>query len=123
MVGQNILLERHNTSLQILLTHMRTRQLKANATGADVAVASMSRRLDAGMRVFVPGWGHHSIMLLGVSRIDDGPHETSDRMFQRWSKSNRKQLLLRERHEGMITGEVQPQNIRVQEEISIPSNE
>ncbi len=79
----------------------------------------IARRLDAGMRMHVPGWGHHSIRPLGISRIIDRYYDTPDRSFQTWSKTHRKQLLLRERHEGMVIGDVQLQHIRTPENISM----
>jgi hypothetical protein len=85
----------------------------------DELAARISRRLDTGIRMHVPGWGRHSIRSLSVSRIIDRYYDTPDRMFQTWSKTHRKQLLLRERHEGRVIGNVYPQNIRTREEISM----
>ncbi len=85
----------------------------------DELAARISRRLDAGIRMHIPGWGRHSIRPLGVSRIIDRYYDTPDRTFQTWSKTHRKQLLLRERHEGTVIGDVHPQNIRTREEISM----
>ncbi len=67
----------------------------------------------------VPGWGRHSIRPLGVSRIIDRYYDTPDRTFQTWSKTHGKQLLLRERHEGTVIGDVHPQNIQTPAEISM----
>jgi hypothetical protein len=85
----------------------------------DELAARISRRLDNGIRMQVPGWGRHTIRPLGVSRIIDRYYDTPDRTFQTWSKTYGKQLLLRERHEGTVIGDVHPQNIRTREEISI----
>ena len=85
----------------------------------DALAVRISRRLDTGIRMHVPGWGRHSIRSLGVSRIIDRYYDTPDRMIQTWSKTNRKQLLLRERHEGTVIGDVYPQNIRTREQISM----
>ena len=85
----------------------------------DELAASISRRLDTGIRMYVPGWGRHFIRPLGVSRIIDRYYDTPDLTFQTWSKTHRKQLLLRDRHEGMVIGDVHPQNIRTREEISM----
>jgi hypothetical protein len=85
----------------------------------DELAARISRRLDTGIRMHVPGWGRHSIRPLGVSRIIDRYYDTPDQMFQTWSKTHRKQLLLRERHEGTVIGDVNPQNIRTREQISM----
>ena len=99
--------------------------LKVNAEIEDKSrlpvelAASISRRLDAGIRMHVPGWGRHSIRSLGVSRIIDRYFDTPDRTFQTWSKMHGKQLLLRERHEGTVIGDAHPQNIRTREQISI----
>ena len=84
----------------------------------DLAI-SIALRLDAGMRIHVPGWGRHSIRPLAVSRIIDRYYDTPDRAFQTWSKTQRKQLLLRERHEGLVSGDVQLQDIRSSEDISL----
>lgn len=85
----------------------------------DELAARISRRLDTGIRMYVPGWGRHFIRPLGVSRIIDRYYDTPDRTFQTWSKTHRKQLLLRERHEGTVIGDVHPQYIRTPEEISM----
>jgi hypothetical protein len=85
----------------------------------DELAARISRRLDTGIRMHVPGWGRNSIRPLCVSRIIDRYYDTPDRTFQTWSKTHGKQLLLRERHEGTVIGDVYPQNIRTREEISM----
>ena len=69
--------------------------------------------------MYVPGWGLHSIRPLGIRRIIDRYYDTPDRAFQTWSKTHGKQLLLRERHEGTVIGNIQLQNIRTPEEISM----
>jgi hypothetical protein len=61
----------------------------------------------------------YTIRSLGICRIIDRYYDTPDRAFQSWSKTHRKQLLLRERHEGAVIGDVHPQNIRTREEISM----
>jgi hypothetical protein len=85
----------------------------------DALAARISRRLDTGIRMHVPGWGRHSIRPIGVSRIIDRYYDTPDRTFQTWSKTHGKRLLLRERHEGTVIGDLHPQNIRTPKEISM----
>jgi hypothetical protein len=85
----------------------------------DELATRISRRLDTGIRMRVPGWGRYFTRPLGVSRIIDRYYDTPDRTFQTWSKKHRKQLLLRERHEGTIIGDVHLQNIRTPEDISM----
>ena len=86
--------------------------------------AKISRRLDTGIRMRVPGLGRCSIKPSGVSRIIDRYYDTPDRTFQTWSKTHGKQLLLRERHEGSIIGDVHLRNIRTPEDIlMIPTAE
>ena len=80
--------------------------------------AEIVRRLDAGMRIEVPGWGNYSLRPLRASRIIDQYYDTPDRLFSTWSKVNGKQLLLRDRHEGIIIGEVSPWSLQTQEEIA-----
>jgi hypothetical protein len=79
--------------------------------------AQIVRQLDAGMRMEVPGWGRYAIRPLGVSRIIDRYYDTPDRMFQTWSKAHGKPLLLRDRHEGNIVGDVDFRNIQTQADI------
>ncbi len=81
--------------------------------------ARVAHQLDCGMRMYVPGWGRHAIRPLGVSRIIDRYYDTPERTFQTWSKTHGKQLLLRERHEGRVIGDLDAQNIRTPEEISM----
>ena len=83
----------------------------------DELAAKISRQLDAGMRIHVHGWGRHSIRPSGVSRIIDRYYDTPDRTFQTWSKTHGKQLLLRERHEGAVIGDVLLQNFQTPAEI------
>jgi len=83
----------------------------------DKLAAKLVRQLDAGMRMEIPGWGRYAIRALGVSRIIDRYYDTPDRMFQTWSKVQGKQLLLRDRHEGSVVGDVDPRNIHTQADI------
>lgn len=85
----------------------------------DELAAKIALRLDAGIRMRVPGWGRYSIKPSGVSRIIDRYYDTPDRTFQTWSKTHRKQLLLRERYEGTIFGDVHPHNILTREDFSM----
>jgi hypothetical protein len=80
--------------------------------------SALVRQLDAGMHIAIPGWGLHRILPLQISRIIDTYYDTPERLFQIWSKTTGKQLLLRERQEGMIIGEVQPWEIQTLEEVS-----
>jgi hypothetical protein len=84
----------------------------------DELAAKISLRLDTGIRMRVPGWGRYFTRPLVLSRIIDRYYDTPDRTFQTWSKTHGKQLLLRERHEGTIIGDVHLQNIRTPEDIS-----
>jgi hypothetical protein len=79
--------------------------------------ARISHRLDAGMMIEVPDWGHYIIRTLGVSRIIDRYYDTADRAFQTWSKVHGKQLLLRERHEGSVISGVDSWNTLTQADI------
>jgi hypothetical protein len=81
--------------------------------------ARIAHTLDAGMRIHVSGWGRYSIRPLGISRILDRYYDTPDRTFQTWSKEHGKQLLLRDRHEGTVIGDVHLRNIQTPEEISM----
>ncbi len=80
--------------------------------------SAIVHQLDAGMYIAIPGWGFHHIRPFGISRIIDRYYDTPERLFQTWSKTTGKQLLLRERQEGTIIGEVHPWEIQTLEEVS-----
>ncbi len=77
----------------------------------DELAAQIARRLDAGMRPEVPGWGYFAARPHGVSRIIDRYYDTPDRMFQTWSRAHSKQLLLRDRQKGRVVGAADTRNI------------
>jgi hypothetical protein len=83
----------------------------------DELAAQIARQLDAGIRIEVSGWGHYAIRPLGMSRIIDRYYDTPDRIFQTWSKVHGKPLLLRDRQEGSVVGNVDSWNILTQADI------
>jgi len=99
-------------------THPKARaEIEDKGRLPDELAIRIVRQLDAGMRIEVPGWGRSAIRPLGVSRIIDRYYDTPDRMFQTWSKVHGKQLLLRDRHESSVVGDVDPRNIQTQADI------
>ena len=99
-------------------THPKARaEIEDKGRLPDELAIRIVRQLDAGMRIEVPGWGHYAIRPLGVSRIIDRYYDTADRMFQTWSKVHGKQLLLRDRHESSVVGDVDPRSIQTQADI------
>jgi hypothetical protein len=84
---------------------------------SDELAVQILRQLDTGLEIEVPGWGCYPVRPLGVSRIIDRYYDTPDRMFQTWSKVHGKQLLLRDRQEGRVVGDVDPGSIQSRADI------
>jgi hypothetical protein len=117
--GQAVLVESHKKVTSDFTYSKATAEIEDKSRLSDELAVRISHRLNPGIRITVPGWGRHSIRPLGVRRILDRYYDTPDRTFQTWSKANGKQLLLRDRQEGTVIGDVNLPNIQTPEEMSM----